>query len=166
MEKKQRIERKINKLALYQEYIIKRHILQNKILINKLKKSSEYFFNESEISAIVIMILYNEKGIFNQDFQSWKNYFDYSERNKLLALQAMNKYANMNKIRVEDSIDIFREKIFSIMNKEDYYLVGEDDEIEEEDTNIKYGNYEIDKKINEIIEGEGVNDYKELEDFL
>ena len=166
MEKKQRIERKIKKLALYQEYIIKRHILQNKILINKLKKLSEYFFNESEISAIVIMILYNEKGIFNQDFYSWKNYFDYSERNKLIALQAMNKYANMNKIRVEDSIDIFREKIFSIINKEDYYLVGEDDEIEEEDTNIKYGNYEIDKKINEIIEGEGINDYKELEDYL
>jgi len=40
MEKKLRIERKINKLALYREYIIKRHILQNKILINKLKKLS------------------------------------------------------------------------------------------------------------------------------
>jgi len=160
MEKKQRIERKIKKLALYQDYITKRIVLQNKIFINKLKKLSDYFFNEAEINAIVIMILYNEKGIFNQDFFSWKKYFDYSDRNKLLALQAINKYANMNKIRVEDSIDIFREKIFSIINKEDYYLVEEEDEIEDN------SNYEIDKKINEIIEDEGYNDYKELEDYI
>jgi len=120
MEKKQRLERKINKLAQYKDYIIERRERQSKIIINKLKKLSSYFFNNDQIHAIIIMILYNEKGIFNQDFHSWKNYFDYSERNKLLALQAMNKYANMNKIRVEDSITLFNEYILEIYNKLDF----------------------------------------------
>jgi hypothetical protein len=160
MEKKQRIQRKINKLSEYKNYIIERNKREHTIIINKIRRLSSYFFNKDEISATLIMILYNEKGIINQDFFSWKKYFDYSDRNKLLALQAMNKYANMNKIRVEDSIDIFREKIFSIINKEDYYLVEEEDEIEDN------SNYEIDKKINEIIEDEGYNDYKELEDYI
>ena len=52
----------------------------------------------------------------------------------------MNKYANMNKVRVEDAINIFRENIFTIINKEDYYLVGED---EDEDLNNQYCEIEI-----------------------
>jgi hypothetical protein len=160
MEKKQRLERKINKLAQYKDYIIERNERQNKIIINKLKKLSSYFFNNDQIHAIIIMILYNEKGILDTDFNCWKNYFDYSDRNKLLALQAMNKYANMNKIRVEDSITVFRENIFAIINKEDAYLVEEDDE-DENNANI-----EIDKKIDLIIEDEGINDYEELKDYL
>jgi hypothetical protein len=160
MEKKQRIQRKINKLYEYKNYINKRNEIQHTIIINKIKRLSSYFFNKDEINAIIIMILYNEKGILDIDFSCWKKYFDYSDRNKLLALQAMNKYANMNKIRVEDSITVFRENMFSIINKEDYYMVGEDDEYEN-DTN-----YEIDKQIDEIIKGEGYNDFEELKDFI
>jgi hypothetical protein len=160
MEKKQRIERKIHKLYQYKNYIIDRREKQIKIIIKKIKRSSSYFFNDSEISAVIIMILYNEKGIIDKDFNCWKNYFNYSDRNKLLALQAMNKFANMNKIRVEDSINVFRENIFAIINKEDYYIVGEDDE-DENDANI-----EIDKKIDAIIEDEGINDYEDLQEYL
>ena len=160
MEKKQRIERKINKLAEYKNYIQNRREIQNKIIVNKIKKLTSYFFNNDEISAVIIMILYNEKGILDKDFYSWKKFFDYSDRNKLLALQAMNKYANMNKIRVEDSITVFRENIFTIINKEDYYIVREEDE----DINNEYA--EIEFKINEIIISEGINDYEELENYL
>jgi hypothetical protein len=160
MEKIQRIERKINKLAEYKNYIKDRREIQNKIIINKIKNLTSYFFNNNEISAIIIMIMYNEKGIFDKDFYSWKKFFDYSDRNKLLALQAMNKYANMNEIRVEDAITVFRENIFTIINKEDYYLVGDEDE----DINNEY--FEIETKIDEIIKSEGYNDYEELENYL
>ena len=159
MEKKQRIQRKINKLSEYKNYIIERNKREHTIIINKIRRLSSYFFNKDEISATIIMILYNEKGILDLDFSCWKKYFDYSDRNKLLALQAMNKYANMNKIRVEDSITVFRENIFAIINKEDAYLVEEDDEINYEIT-------EIDKKIDAIIKDEGFNDSKELQDYL
>ena len=160
MEKKQRIQRKINKLSEYKNYINERNEKQHTIIINKIKRLSSYFFNKDEINAIIIMILYNEKGIFDIDFSCWKKYFDYSDRNKLLALQAMNKFANMNKIRVEDSITVFRENMFSIINKEDYYMVGED-----EDDENNY-NSDIEKKIDEIIKDEGYNDYEELLTYI
>jgi hypothetical protein len=56
------------------------------------------------------MIVYKDNRLFH--FQKFFN----KDRNTLLALQVLNKFASKNKIRVEDSMTIFTEYIFDIAN--------------------------------------------------
>jgi hypothetical protein len=50
----------------------------------------------------------------------FNRFFKYKDKNTLLALQTLNKFANENKIRVEDSITLFNEYILEIYNKLDF----------------------------------------------
>jgi hypothetical protein len=56
------------------------------------------------------MIIYNNSKFFHFT-KFFNNYINYNE-----ATQVLNKFASENKIRVEDSINIFTEYIFDIAN--------------------------------------------------
>lgn len=109
--------------------------------VNKLIQMTNYYINEKEAIAIIINIVNNIDFIFTLNIDNYilkecdwpypakerqKNdlleyYFQYprvrqklfneSERDTLLALQILNKYADDKKIRVEDAKIIFNEYI-------------------------------------------------------
>jgi hypothetical protein len=82
---------------------------QNEI-INEFIKLTNNYINYNEARSIICMIVYNDSRLFH--FQKFFN----NDRNTLLALQVLNKFASENKIRVEDSMTIFTEYIFDIAN--------------------------------------------------
>jgi hypothetical protein len=82
---------------------------QNEI-INKFIKLTNNYINYNEARSIICMIVYKDNRLFH--FQKFFN----KDRNTLLALQVLNKFASENKIRVEDSMTIFTEYIFDIAN--------------------------------------------------
>jgi len=82
---------------------------QNKI-INELIKDTNNYINYNEAKLIISMIIYNNSKFFHFT-KFFNNYINYNE-----ATQVLNKFASENKIRVEDSINIFTEHIFDIAN--------------------------------------------------
>jgi FtsZ-interacting cell division protein YlmF len=82
---------------------------QNEI-INKFIKLTNNYLNYNQARSIICMLVYNDNRLFH--FQKFFN----EDRNTLLALQVLNKFASENKIRVEDSRTIFTEYIFDIAN--------------------------------------------------
>jgi hypothetical protein len=82
---------------------------QNKI-INELIKDTNNYINYNEAKSIISMIIYNNSK-FLHFCKFFNNYINYNE-----AEQVLNKFASENKIRVEDSINIFTEHIFDIAN--------------------------------------------------
>jgi hypothetical protein len=85
---------------------------QNKI-INELIDTNNYI-NYNEAKSIISMIVYNEP-IFVNKFWYFTKFFN-KDINTILAKQALNKFASENKIRFEDSINIFTEHIVDIAN--------------------------------------------------
>jgi hypothetical protein len=95
---------------------IKLKVEKRKIkIIDSLVKLLDNFINNDEAESIIIMILHN-----NKKMPYFNRFFKYKDKNTLLALQTLNKFANENKIRVEDSITLFNEYILEIYNKLDF----------------------------------------------
>lgn len=83
---------------------------QNKI-INELIKDTNNYINYNEAKSIISMIVYG-----NIQFWYFTKFFDRNIDDTMLANQVLDKFASENKIRVEDSINIFKEHIFDIAN--------------------------------------------------
>lgn len=86
---------------------------QNKI-INELIKDTNNYINYNEAKSIISMIVYNEPILVNK-FWYFTKFFN-KDINTILAKQVLNKFASENKIRVEDSMNIFTEHIVDIAN--------------------------------------------------
>jgi ubiquitin len=80
--------------------------IRKELIINKIIKLSNDYINYEEAKAIITMIINKE------NFKSiYKIYFPEKDGNLLLVLQIMNRFANENKIRVEDAISVFSDYI-------------------------------------------------------
>ena len=89
--------------------------------INKMIEVSNNYINHDEAKAIITMFAYESSenptntnlSFINKPpayiFYHWQQYFNSNDGNTLLALQVMNKFATEHKIRVEDTISVFRE---------------------------------------------------------
>ena len=94
---------------------------QNKI-INELIKDTNNYINYNEAKSIISMIVYKDniivKNRFCKDNKFWyfTKFFDRNIDDTMLANQVLDKFASENKIRVEDSINIFTEHIVDIAN--------------------------------------------------
>jgi hypothetical protein len=104
-QKRKALEEEQKRLALE----LVRDNFQNEI-INKFIKLTNNYINYNQARSIICMLVYNDNRLFH--FQKFFN----EDRNTLLALQVLNKFASENKIRVEDSRTIFTEYIFDIAN--------------------------------------------------
>lgn len=83
---------------------------QNKI-INELIKDTNNYINYNEAKSIISMIVYKDN-----KFWYFTKFFDRNIDDTMLANQVLDKFASENKIRVEDSINIFTEHIVDIAN--------------------------------------------------
>jgi len=88
---------------------------QNKI-INELIKDTNNYINYNEAKSIISMIVdHDSKKLCYSKFWYFRKFFN-EDINTILAEQVLNKFASENKIRVEDSINIFTEHIVDIAN--------------------------------------------------
>jgi hypothetical protein len=86
---------------------------QNKI-INELIKDTNNYINYNEAKSIISMIVdHDSKKLCYSKFWYFRKFFN-EDINTILAEQVLNKFASENKIRVEDSINIFTEHIVDI----------------------------------------------------
>ena len=83
---------------------------QNKI-INELIKDTNNYINYNEAKSIISMIVYKDGR-----FWYFTKFFDRNIDDTMVANQVLDKFASENKIRVEDSINIFKEHIVDIAN--------------------------------------------------
>ena len=83
---------------------------QNKI-INELIKDTNNYINYNEAKSIISMIVYKNKKLWY-----FTKFFDRNIDDTMVANQVLDKFASENKIRVEDSINIFTEHIVDIAN--------------------------------------------------
>jgi uncharacterized protein Smg (DUF494 family) len=80
--------------------------IKKELIINRIIKLSNNYVNYEEAKAIITMIVNKE------NFKSmYKIYFPEKDGNLLLVLQIMNRFANENKIRVEDAISVFSDYV-------------------------------------------------------
>lgn len=114
-------ENRLKQFKINEENKLKQTQIDNEIInkyINKIIELSNNYLNIDESRAIITMFAYEEsqdkKKAFwdtrlKYTFHDLQKYFNSTNGNTLLALQVINKFALENKIRVEDSITIFRE---------------------------------------------------------
>jgi len=122
-------ENRIKELKIYNENKLKEHkiyeanrLKEREIKINNIIKLSNNYINQNEAIAIITMFITESKDTLSSDtfdsrkqkfnpvdFRYLAKYFNQNDYNQLLAFQIMNKFASENKIRVEDSISVFRE---------------------------------------------------------
>jgi hypothetical protein len=87
--------------------------LPKKELIEQFNKITNNYMNEKEIIAIIILLVNNVGFLEKKEI----NYlFDESDKNTLLALQVLNKYANDKKISTDDVKIIFNENLNEVLN--------------------------------------------------
>jgi ubiquitin len=113
-----------NSIKLNEENKLKQSKIDQEIIskkINQMIELSNKYINEDEAKAIITMFAYESldnpsntnlpfiKSPISYIFYHWQQYFNANNKNTLLALQVMNRFASDKKIRVEDAINIFRE---------------------------------------------------------
>ena len=99
-----KIENKEKKIIALELFKFK---FQNKI-INEFIKLSNNVINHNEAKSIIFMIVDKENKFFY-----FREFFN-TDKNTLVALEALNKFASKNRITGEDSINIFTKYIYNI----------------------------------------------------
>jgi TPR repeat protein len=88
-------------------------IIPRKELIDQFIKITNNFMNEKEASAVIVLLVNNIGYLINKEITYL---FDESDKNTLLALQIINKYAEIKKITTDDVKFIFNENLEEIKN--------------------------------------------------
>jgi len=96
------------------------HILTHDI-IKQFITLTNNCMNEKEATAIIILLVNNIGFIINKDIT---HLFEDSDKNTLLALQVLNKYANDNKISSDDVKIIFNEHLNKIKKDTTNYKIN------------------------------------------
>jgi len=87
--------------------------LPKKELIEQFNKITNNFMNEKECSAVIILLVTNIGFLESKEITYL---FEESDKNTLLALQVLNKYANDKKISTDDVKIIFNENLNEVIN--------------------------------------------------